>query len=104
MATDWHEVLQQLPREDAARITKVRRCARHDVVVGRHPSTQEAQRRAAARQDLTLFRRPRATLRHVAAFVQESLLHGAAWVVKHPATLFIILPLLVAYAVLKVEY
>lgn len=65
-------------------------------------TTQEALRRAADRQQLSLLHRPRATLRHFSAYVHEVVWHGASWLAKHPATLFVVLPLAFVYTGLKV--
>lgn len=59
--------------------------------------TQLNERRAR----LTLFRSPLRTLTAFAASAASSAARGAAWLASHPATLFLLAPLLLIYAFLK---
>ncbi|KAL4428854.1 hypothetical protein ABPG77_005292 [Micractinium sp. CCAP 211/92] len=53
------------------------------------------------RARLTLFRSPLRTLAAFAASAASSAASGAAWLASHPATLFLLAPLLLFYAFLK---
>ena len=56
---------------------------------------------ALKRRNLTLWRAPRATLRHFCANAASAAVRGTAWTVHHPLTLFIALPVLLLYVAWK---
>ena len=53
------------------------------------------------RRNLTLWLAPRATLRHFAINAGRATARGTAVVARHPATLFVAIPLLALYSSLK---
>lgn len=74
------------------------------------PASSAPELRAAAqlqaelalkRRNLTLWRAPRATLRHFCANAASAAFRGLAWTAHHPLTLFIALPVLIAYLFFK---
>lgn len=52
---------------------------------------------ALKRRNLTLWRAPRATLRHFRQNTTAASVSGAKWTAQHPLTLFIALPILLLY-------
>lgn len=59
------------------------------------------ERLALERRNLTLWRAPGATLYHFGAYAAINLTHIAAVVASHPATIYVVLPLLITYGSLK---
>jgi hypothetical protein len=58
---------------------------------------------ALKRRNLTLWRAPRATLRHFRQNTTAAGVGGAKWMAQHPLTLFIALPVLLLYIGWKVS-
>lgn len=79
MAEDLQGLLASLQREQAQQLEK------------------HMAERVEARRKLTLWHSPIATLRHFVQHAAESAWEGAAWTARHPATVFVALPLLAAY-------
>lgn len=50
---------------------------------------------------LTFFRSPVLTLYYSLCYIGQGLTQGTRWFISHPITLFLLLPLLAAYAVAK---
>ncbi|KAL4451519.1 hypothetical protein ABPG75_007181 [Micractinium tetrahymenae] len=77
-----------------------------ELINGLSPEQQQRVERLRAqlnerRAQLTLFRSPLRTLAAFAASAASSAARGAAWLASHPATLFLLAPLLLLYVFLK---
>jgi hypothetical protein len=67
------------------------------------PRAQMGSHMRSSRARLTLLRAPLATLRQCGAAAGAGAWRGARWLAAHPATLFLLVPLLAVYAGLKVS-
>jgi hypothetical protein len=68
-----------------------------------HTCLQLQAELALKRRNLTLWRAPRATLRHFRQNTTAAGVGGAKWMARHPLTLFIALPVLLLYTGWKVS-
>lgn len=96
----WRDLRRLTPppgtQRCSAKISRLCQCR-----LRRHPLLQLKQQLNAERAQLTLLRSPLRTLGAFGTSTATSAARGAAWLASHPATLFLLAPLLLAYGALK---